>query len=321
MIIKKINFFFVFINRFKRVFFSFQLKENLAEKLVYGYFSFFGRFHISNFSKFIISFLSKFTRFKNYDLFNVQNKRLVLKNDFKKVFNIKKKILKKNKLQNKIDNDLKKNGFVNIDHICKIDEKDTKKFLSELNNLKYFNSQVPLQSDLKETYPTNDSNYYSLRPNVELPTKYYRKILNNKKVVRLIENYLGSKPYLYSINTMLTKPSQIKHSVTNLHRDYDDYHFIVLLIYWTKVNRNNGATFFIPKSHLNNNKNINDGVYLEGDSGSVYLVDTFGWHSGNKNLKNDRVVSWLRFSKNQLNIASYDNKEYFFFNYYNSLIK
>lgn len=304
------------LKRLKRSFYSFGFKESIFERIIYFYFSFFNRFKTSELVKIIIKFFINFTRFKDFDLVKLQDKRLILINDFENTYKFKQNVLKNFIPKCQIELDLKIKGYANISSMFQIDNES---FFNEVKNLKYFNSQVPLQSDCIEKIPDNNSNYFSLRPDLKNINFFFKNFLNNKKLKNIVENYLDGQSYLYSLNTMLTKPTTKKHSVTDLHRDYDDQHFLVLFIYWTDTNKNDGSTFFIPGSHLRENKNLNDGIFLEGAAGSVFLIDTFGWHAGNKNLKKDRLVSWLRFSKNQLNIASFDNKEYLFFDYYNSL--
>lgn len=305
-----------FSNRLKGAFFSFGLKESISEKIIYLYFTFFKNFYIPKIIQLIINKLRKDTRFQDIDLNNMQNDRMQLKNKAQEIYKHKNSILNTIDISDEFNKSLFKKGYADISSFFEI---EADKFITETKKCKFFNSQVPLQSSLIEKKPDNTANYFSLRPDIENINFFFKDFLKNKKLKKIIETYLGGKSYLYSINTMLTKPSEKKHSVTNLHRDYDDKHFIVLFIYWTDTKKDDGSTFFIPGSHLSNSEDLNDGIFLEGSKGSVFLIDTFGWHSGNKNLKNDRLVSWLRFSRNQLNSASYDNKEYLFFDYYNNL--
>jgi ectoine hydroxylase-related dioxygenase (phytanoyl-CoA dioxygenase family) len=166
-------------------------------------------------------------------------------------------------------------------------------------------------------------NYYSLRPDLKILKNFYEQILQNTQLKKIIAGCLGSKNYIYSINTMISIPSKNKHSVTDLHRDYDDTNFLALAVYWTDVESDDGATYFVPFTHnryVDEKNNLLDkGVYLKGIAGSAYLMDTYGWHAGNKNLKKKRIVTWIRFSKNQFNVSSFDNKEQFFFKYFNEL--
>ena len=36
--------------------------------------------------------------------------------------------------------------------------------------------------------------------------------------------------------------------------------------------------------------------YLEGKPGTIYAVDTWAWHKGNKNITSPRLVTWIRLS-------------------------
>ena len=304
------------INRLRGVKFSFNKKENFNEKLIFFYFTFFKNFNQSSLIKKIINKLSEKTRFHKNQLNEIQSRRIELKNNTNRIYEFKKKILKKVDTSNDSLKKLKTDGYLNVSKLFNVNYKS---FYEEVKKLDFYNSQVPLQSDLVERKPNNKFNYFSLRPDIKSINYFFKEFLRNNQLRNIIESYLGSKSYLYSINTMLTKPSKHSHSVTNVHRDYDDRHCLALFIYWTDTAKDDGSTFFIPGSHTNNNKNFSEGIFLEGKRGSVYLIDTFGWHAGNKNLKKDRLVSWLRFSDSQLNTASYDNKEYLFFDYYNSL--
>ena len=117
---------------------------------------------------------------------------------------------------------------------------------------------------------------------------------------------------------MVTKmESKFRHPVTDMHRDFDDFHWITMFVYWTNVSKNNGATSIISGSHRST-KTSGKEIYLEGKAGSVFLTDNLAYHSGNKNLKNDRIITAMRFGK-ALNPASYINKDYLFFQYFNDL--
>jgi ectoine hydroxylase-related dioxygenase (phytanoyl-CoA dioxygenase family) len=148
---------------------------------------------------------------------------------------------------------------------------------------------VPIQSTLKLCDVNEKFNYYSLRPDIKTLNFFYAQVLQNTRLKEIISGYLGPQNYIYSINTMISMPSKNKHSVTDLHRDYDDTNFLALAIYWTDVESDDGATYFVPSTHnryVDEKNNLLDkGVYLKGKAGTVYLIDNYGWHAGNKNLK------------------------------------
>ena len=74
----------------------------------------------------------------------------------------------------------------------------------------------------------------------------FKTICKKYKFKEIAEEYLISKKaYVFSINTMLTKSSNSKHDVFNLHRDADSINSVTFFIYWTTTNQNNGSTSLI----------------------------------------------------------------------------
>ena len=191
-------------------------------------------------------------------------------------------------------------------------------FKINLYNLKGFNSQVPLSSNLKKINVSEKYNYFSFDPSEPSLKIFYKKIFHNKKLKIIVDDYLGYKAKLYSINTMITTKSTDFHSVTNLHRDFDDDNFLTLFVYWTDTNENNGSTYYIPGTHLNNSSDINKGLYLEGLAGTSFLLNTFALHSGNKKITSDRIVTWFRFGR-RTNLVHFVDKGYLHNKYYDEL--
>lgn len=65
----------------------------------------------------------------------------------------------------------------------------------------------------------------------------------------------------------------------------------------------------MPGSHLNHVGT--DGIYLEGNAGSVFAVDTYGLHAGNKLIESNRLVTWIRYGRIP-NVAYICDKTYLF---------
>jgi len=213
---------------------------------------------------------------------------------------------------------LKSEGYVNLSNTFSLEKNFIENFKSQLNKNHAFNSHRPIHSDLKKKKPNDNYNYWSYLPDEKNLINFYGHILQNSKLKLILEDYFKFKPDLYSICTMLSKPSDKLNAVTNLHRDYDDENFLVLFIYWTDVSENNGATYFLKQSHFKEDIDNKNGIYLDGKAGSVYLANTFALHSGNKNLKNDRVVTWFRFGKRP-NLVNFVDKDYLFNNLYEEM--
>ena len=221
--------------------------------------------------------------------------------------------LKKNTLNK--TSELDEKGYTKVTDIIKIDSSTISDFVNIAMKSYAYDAQVPLQSSLKLKRINHEHHYFSLEPSLKICERFYKPILQNENLKNIINDYLRFKGELYSLNTMVCMPSKVKHGVTNIHRDSDEKHFVVLLILWTEVSYEDGATYFIPESHRSAECTQN-GIYLEGLSGEAYLVDTFGLHSGNKKIKKPRVVTWLRFGKREINQTYISNKEYLFSNLY-----
>ena len=322
----------------KRAIFSFNLNEPFLLKFCYFIYLLFGYNKITLF--FLQHSLKKLSSVTDINHF-IKIAILLSNNNFKKfhdlAFDYKKKIFfdseqkipslsvkKSNQtgcVQGKFEtniNDLKQKGYCEVTDLLNLDSSQINNFVNKVFKNKAYNSQVPLQSNCQKVEINNSYNYFSFDPGEPELRSYYKIILQNKSLSDIINSYLKFEAQLYSINTMVSLQNQHKHFVTNIHRDYDDIHFLVLFVYWTDVNANNGATSIIPGSHLNNNRDLKSLKFLSGKPGSAFLVDTFAEHSGNKELLTPRVTTWFRFGR-PLNHATYISKDYLFLNYYKSL--
>jgi hypothetical protein len=182
-------------------------------------------------------------------------------------------------------------GKIFSDEVCD-------QFIKSLNNKKFYNSQQPLQSDGKEflfnlsNYRKKyNFNYFCFPGDIFLNFEPLKKFLLSNK--RLFDQILNFDCKIYSAYTWVNLPSKIKHHTQYLHRDYEDFKFITIIINWNDVNENNGATKFIEGSHKSNQKN---GLvkFFSGAKGSVYIVNNYGLHSGTLPREKERISTWLR---------------------------
>ena len=223
--------------------------------------------------------------------------------------------------RNSKNSDLIDNGWINSSKLTRLTDKEVRDFRDIAFNLMWFNSQVPMQSNGILTRPTASHSYYSLRPDQPELVQFYKRILNVNGLKDLVNSYLGFESKLFSINTMLTLPSKHTHAVTNAHRDLDSEHFLALFVYWSDVTRDNGATFFIPGSHLNDTSTKStEGMHFEGSAGTSFLFDPYGFHSGNKLIKTPRLVTWFRFGKRPNN-CHFNDKNYLHDDLFDSIWK
>ena len=111
--------------------------------------------------------------------------------------------------------------------------------------------------------------------------------------------YLNFKYEVYSAVTWINFSNlyKTKHYTYRHHRDFDDLKSLSIVIYWSDATKDSGATLFRPGSHNKIVKDNSENIYLDGKKGTVYLLDTYGLHSGTPILNNNRIVSWIRVGK------------------------
>lgn len=202
---------------------------------------------------------------------------------------------------NKYTNQILKKGFVSLGKIYS--NKDAENFINYIKSKYFFNSQVPSQSSKMEKGKkvfTNDTeeNFFCLHPELSLKSQQLKKILKNRLLKNIADEYCGYNTSLYSVNTFFSKPTkkEMSHYVQRVHRDYDNLSNLTFFICWTKTSRHDGATLYYQNSHLKKLKKYRL-VSLSGEIGEVFAVDTFGLHSGNIEIKNIRIASWIRYGE------------------------
>lgn len=186
-------------------------------------------------------------------------------------------------------------------------------FINHLKNKICFNSQTLLQSngipykfDLENAMFHDGKNaYYSFEPSTTYSFKPLKDFLDNQDLHNLINNYLGFRSSIYFSSSWYNPATNEKHYVHRLHRDYDDYKFLGLTIYWNEINELNGPLEYVAKS--NKDKNITKpSSKLKGLPGQAFITDNFGLHRGNKVIKGCRYTTTIRFGKS-FNPASVNN--------------
>ena len=186
---------------------------------------------------------------------------------------------------NKILQELFDDGYSNLGVI--FNKKECDEFRNSLINKTCYNSQSPMQSDGEPlSFNPNNSQfnsqkkaYYSFDPSATLSFMPLNDFLKNRDLNYTINTYLNFNSFIYNCVTWYNPPSLEEHYVHRTHRDYDDFKFIALYIYWNNISENDGPLMYVKKSHKNS-KITNSPTKISGKEGSVFLIDTFGLHSG-----------------------------------------
>lgn len=156
-------------------------------------------------------------------------------------------------------------------------------------------------------------------------------VMNDARLLDLIEQQLGCVPTLYSVNAWWSHPAD-KPEMTNVqyfHRDTDDFRFLTLFIYLTDVGLDGGPHQVIPGSHtLEGMRELvrkaswwprfdversfvddmgedfsrdverllgDTAASLTGKAGEMALVNTVALHRGLVPTRTSRLIVWARY--------------------------
>jgi hypothetical protein len=203
--------------------------------------------------------------------------------------------------------DLARTGFISLGNL--IPRNDADEAVRYFRAQKGYASQTPLQSD-GVLRPFDDfinqervaERYFCYSAKTSLACSQVQNVVNNGLLREVAAAYLGFTPTLFSVNTIATIKGSADHYVMRMHRDYDAFASVTFFVYWTDVGADNGATIYIPHSHLSSN--VPDGkAFLTGQAGQIFALDTFGLHAGNKSVTDFRLATWCRFGSTP-NLAS-----------------
>ena len=215
----------------------------------------------------------------------------------------------------------------------KLDDNIVSNVNNYFKNTKYFyEGHIPIPENRKPNGQKPNSLYTSYDLTTQLNCSDLLKICLDKRLISLAQEYIGSTPRLYSLNTFKTLPSKHpldeKHFTHEFHRDIDNIKWVVFFIFWTDTTRDNGGfqqikyshshskklkDLIINKSSFNNIENFfkntipgygldeeykkifeDDVFHGYGKSGNIISCDTFGLHKGMP-VQTPRLVTWIRY--------------------------
>jgi hypothetical protein len=167
----------------------------------------------------------------------------------------------------------------------------------------------------------------SFSPDTIFNAPHLVELISSDKILEPVVKYFGVLPAFFDVNIVISNGSESKtkyHETQHYHRDHDDFHHVLLMVYLTDVGEEDGPHIYAKGTHKLNSKSAelkpkvleNNTVVdllnkeerftnqiIEGEKGSGFLTDATGLHAGSVPAKNKRrIMFWARFgiSKNYM---------------------
>lgn len=217
------------------------------------------------------------------------------------------------------ENNLKEIGYINFGKVLSSLYVDG--LASKLSTLKCHDPFRPhlgyfyVQNAPKEVHVAN----YSRDDLVKIPD--ILELANDPKILSLAQQFLGATPTISNINCWWSLANKNKAEDAQLfHRDVDDYRFCKIFVYLTDVSMQDGPHVYVAKSPATNtltkirrydDEEINaefgkqNVKYFTGEKGSMFMVNTYGFHKGLLPQKNDRLLLQFQYSLQPIAIENY----------------
>lgn len=109
------------------------------------------------------------------------------------------------------------------------------------------------------------------------------------------KEYLGCIPTMYSFHAWWSIAGYPAPMTQVIHRDYDDFKFISLILYLTDVNENNGPHIFYPGTHRKEGMEGVNPLTITGPAGTSFMADTYAFHQGKPLQSGRRLAFWARY--------------------------
>lgn len=235
----------------------------------------------------------------------------------------KKEITGKSKLINQNEekylNNFLKNGFVEFDK--GIDNAIISEIIAETSHLPLFDPYQKVYEEIKLA---------DIKPNTHVANFHRKDLVKNKKILeiandpgilRIVQQFLGATPTISNVNMWWSIAGKSKAEHAQLfHRDVDDLKFCKLFVYLTDVGPNDGPHTYVSRSSSANkltkirryeDQEIKAAFGEESiinfcrPKGSLFLVDTYGFHKGTLPVDNDRLLLQIQYSLNPIGAENY----------------
>ena len=189
----------------------------------------------------------------------------------------------------------KENGYLELGQL--FSDEEINQLTSLIENVPGYNYHIAANCYDREPKVFSDEldwNIMSYEPSVFLESEVLLKKITDKKLLSLVQSYLGCFPTMYSVNCVWSKYTDEPFKTQLRHRDYDDFKFISFFVFLTDIDDDNGPHMYFPKTQ-NGEEPTCDPVIIKGKKGTVFLADVYGYHNGVPLNSGKRCLLWCRF--------------------------
>ena len=217
------------------------------------------------------------------------------------------------------ENTLHNKGFIDFGKVWDADKIETVK-----DKLKAFTCFDPFRPNYGQFHidqVPNDVHVANYRRADLVTIPEILDLANDPKILSIVQEFLGATPTISNINCWWSLSGKEQAEQAQLfHRDVDDYRFCKLFVYLTDVAMEDGPHVFVQNSPASNtltkirryaDKEIEAAFgkenikYFTAPKGSMFLVNTYGFHKGYLPKSNNRLLLQVQYSLNPIGIESY----------------
>jgi len=190
---------------------------------------------------------------------------------------------------------LKEDGVIVLENFLTDNEVD--EIYNIVANEKGYNYHLSATAYNRETKTINEAvdwNILSYEPSILFQSKTLLNTITDKKLLSLVQSYLGCFPTIFSINSLWSIYQEEGFKTQTVHRDYDDFKFLSLFVLLTDVDESNGPHVYYAKTH-DGSESQSEPKIIYGRKGTAFITDVFGLHNGMPLKQGKRLLLWCRY--------------------------
>lgn len=224
--------------------------------------------------------------------------------------------------ENSYDNTLHNKGYINFGKV--LNENQIITIKEQLKKYRCFDPFRPNHGQFLINEVPNDVHVANYKREDLIAIPEILAIANDPKILSLAQEFLGATPTISNINCWWSLAGKEQAEQAQLfHRDVDDYRFCKLFVYLTDVEMEDGPHVYVEDSPASNtltkirrysdeeieNEFGKEKVkYFTATKGSMFMVNTYGFHKGFLPKNNNRLLLQVQYSLNPIGIESYQPK-------------